>query len=191
MTGSPLRRRVVIGLALMASFNLGVFARPFIDAARQPEALDLLESSVRISQPGIAGAPKVWVAFDPYCRYCHKLYGALTKRVEAGEVQVEWVPVAFMDADSSSVAAELLSAADPSIALSRWFGAEAGTSPVLPKGANPNGTAAKIASNTEVMRLLIGRNAAPAVFYRDRNGNTQLTVGMPADFDEWFKDVAS
>lgn len=191
MTPSPFRRRFVLGLALVAAFNLGVFARPFIDAVRQRDAFALLETTARISQAGIAAAPKVYVAFDPYCRYCHKLYGALAKRVETGDVQVEWVPVAFMEADSASVAAEMLTATDPAISLSRWFGAEVGTSPVVPKGANPKEIENSVAANTDLIRGLVGRNAAPAVFYRDKNGVAQVMVGVPADFEAWLKGIST
>jgi len=190
-TTSPIRRRLVLGLAFVAVFNLGFFARPFIDAAREPDAIGVLENTARIHQSGVSGAPRVFVTFDPYCRHCHKLYEALVRRVETGEVQVEWVPVAFMNADSASVGGELLAAADPYIALSRWFGAEPGTSPVVPRGANPKAAEARVARNTEILRGLVGRNVAPAVFYRDREGVTQLTIGMPADFEAWLKSVST
>ncbi len=191
MNYSTVRRRLVLGMALVATFNLGVFARPFIDELRRPDPFDLLETTARISQPGVAAAPRVFVAFDPYCSFCHKLYQSLALRVESGDVQVEWVPVAFMNADSASVAAEMLTATDPSIALSRWFGAEIGTSPVIPKGANPTEVEASVSANTALVRGLVGRNAAPAVFYRDKGGVMQLTVGLPSDIDGWLKSLSS
>jgi hypothetical protein len=191
MSASLRRGRFVLVLALLASFNLGLFARPFLDEARRPDPLRLLESSSRIRQTGIAGAPRLFVAFDPYCRHCRGVYEALSKRVEAGEVEVEWVPIAFMDPDSASVGAEMLSAADPSIALSRWFGAQLGTSPVVPKGASPQAARVRVLTNTELIRRLAGRPVAPAVFYRDRSGVTQLTIGMPADLDGWLRGISS
>jgi thiol:disulfide interchange protein DsbG len=191
MNSISIRRALVHALALMAVFNLGFFSRPVIDSLRSKDAFALLETSARISQAGVEGAPRVFVTFDPYCKYCHKLYGTLAKRVEAGDLQVEWVPVGFMNADSTAVAAEMLAATDPSIALSRWFGAEVGTSPVVPRGAVTKEFAARVASNTDLIRALVGKNAAPAVFYRDASGVTQLTVGIPADLDAWLKGLST
>jgi len=191
MSPSPSRRRLLLVFALLGAFNLGLFARPFVDEARRPDALRLLEASGWIRQAGISSAPRVFVAFDPYCGHCREVYAALSRRVDAGEVQVQWVPIAFMDADSASVGAEMLSAADPSIALSRWFGAELGTSPVLPKGASPERARLTVLTNTELVRHLVGRPVAPAVFYRERNGVTQVTVGMPVDVDRWLRGISS
>jgi thiol:disulfide interchange protein DsbG len=189
MSTSSWKRRLIAGLAIVASFNLGLFARPYIDSARQPEPFARLESAVGINQPGVNGAPKVFVAFDPYCSYCHKLYSALVKRVEAGELQVKWVPVAFMQPDSLNVASEMLSAADPATSLSKWFGTEAGISPVLPMGVSPENHEPSVAANTHLIRRLVGRNAAPALFYRDESGDVQATVGVPADLDGWLRGL--
>lgn len=173
----------------MAAFNVGYFMRPIIDEVRRPDVFALLETAEGIDQPGVAGAPKVFVAFDPFCSYCHKLYGSLVQRIEAGELQVEWVPVAFMKQESLSVATELLSSADPATSLSKWFGDEAGASPVIPQGVDPTTLESNVAQNTKLVRGLLGSNAAPAMFYRDRNGQIQVTVGVPSDLDGWLKEL--
>jgi hypothetical protein len=191
MSESPWRRRLVLALALLASFNLGLFARPVLDAARRPDAFRVLEGSSRIREAGVSAAPRLLVAFDPYCRHCREVYESLSRHVESGEIQVDWVPIAFMDADSAAVGAEMLSAANPAVALSRWFGAQLGTSPVVPQGARPEAARLRVLANTELIRRLAGRPVAPALFYRDKRGVTQLTIGMPADLDRWLRDMSS
>jgi len=189
---SQLGRRLVLGLALIAAFNVGFLVRPHYDARIERDVFALLaRGTASISPSGVADSPKVFISFDPYCRHCHNLYAALAKRVEAGELQVEWVPVAIEQEDSLAVGAEMLTATDPSSALSRWFGTELGTSPVIPKGADPAKAAARVSANTKLIRDLVGRDAAPVLFYRNQDGETEFAIGMPSDIDAWVKGLST
>jgi hypothetical protein len=174
----------------LAAFNLGVFTRPLIVAAARPDTLELLRGSTHIPETGGARAPAVFVAFDPYCRHCRALHEVLAKHIAAGEIRVEWVPVAFMDPNSLSVGAQILSAAKPSLALTRWFGAEAGNPGEFSSAASPEENQSRIVANTQLVRSLVGRDVAPALFYHDRSGATQLTVGAPSDIEHWLHSLS-
>jgi hypothetical protein len=189
LTWSLLSRRIVIALAFCATFNAGYFTYSLFHHFREPDPISLLESGASISPAGAPGAPRLWVAFDPYCRYCHDLYRALSARVAAGEIRVAWVPVNVVHADSAAVGAEMLAAVDPSAALDKWFGAELGSSPVVPTGSNSERFLPLISRNTQLVTSLTHGSAVPALIFRGPDSRAVVLVGIPADLDAVLRQI--
>lgn len=61
----------------------------------------------------------VYVLFDPNCPYCHRLWTSLRAGVQAGKIQVRWLPVAILKDTSKGLGAAIYSAANPSEALAK------------------------------------------------------------------------
>lgn len=61
----------------------------------------------------------VYAIFDPNCPYCHRLWGTLRAAVQAGKVQVRWLPVAILKDNSKGLGAAIYSASNPSEALAK------------------------------------------------------------------------
>ena len=53
---------------------------------------------------------KLYVAIDPNCSFCHLMYKELYPLIQAGKVQVRWIPVAILKSTSKGKAAALLAA---------------------------------------------------------------------------------
>ena len=60
----------------------------------------LLEESDYI-QEGAPDAKTVYVFFDPNCRFCHLTWLAFKPYVDAGNVDLRWIPVAMLDEQTS------------------------------------------------------------------------------------------
>ena len=178
-----------MALAFCATFNAGYFTYPWLHRFRERDPISLVESGASIAPPAAPGAPRLWVAFDPYCRYCHDLYRALSARVAAGELRVDWVPVNVVHADSAAVGAEMLAAVDPAAALDKWFGTDLGSSPVVPPGRSSERFLRLISRNTQLLTLLTHGSAVPALIFRGSDSRAVVLVGIPADLDSLLRQL--
>lgn len=61
----------------------------------------------------------IYAIFDPNCPYCHRLWGSMRAAVQAGKVQVRWLPVAILKDTSKGLGAAIYSSANPSEALAK------------------------------------------------------------------------
>jgi len=61
----------------------------------------------------------IYAFFDANCPYCHRLWSTLRAGVQAGKIQVRWLPVAILKDTSKGLGAAIYSAANPSDALAR------------------------------------------------------------------------
>ena len=59
------------------------------------------------------GPHVAYVFFDPNCPYCHKLYEATRSEVQAGKLQLRWIPVGILLPTSHGKAVAMLGAKDP------------------------------------------------------------------------------
>lgn len=69
-------------------------------------------------QDGKAGKV-IYAFFDANCSYCHRFWAAMRAGVEAGKVQVRWLPVALLKESSKGLGAAIYSAPNPGAALSK------------------------------------------------------------------------
>ena len=53
---------------------------------------------------------KLYVAIDPNCSFCHLMYKELYPLIQAGKLQVRWIPVAILKPTSKGKSAALLAA---------------------------------------------------------------------------------
>jgi hypothetical protein len=192
MSPRPLKSltgRVFYFFLLLASFNLGFVTDHLLTQRRSLSLYSYLEHQPHISQPGAPTAPVVWIAFDPYCDHCRELHAALAPRIAAGELRVQWLPIAFVHTDSVHVAADLLAAVDPSSALDKWFGPPVGISPKVPAGKDVQAFKAAVLDNTARVRELAGGTAAPVIIYARKGQSPVVLVGAPTDAQALIQQI--
>ncbi|MGH8156654.1 MAG: thiol:disulfide interchange protein DsbG [Rhodanobacter sp.] len=63
----------------------------------------------------------IYAIFDPNCPYCHGLYSALRPAVQAGKVQVRWIPVNLLAPSGAGMITSIYASSDPASALGEAF----------------------------------------------------------------------
>lgn len=119
----------------------------------------------------------VYVFTDPNCPYCNKFWSDARPWVKAGKVQLRHVVVGILGPTSPGKAAALLSAKDPSSALSQneLRQTVGGLKPLNPIPANIR---AQLDANYRLLERL-GSSATPAIFYKGAQGRLQRMQGAP------------
>lgn len=115
----------------------------------------------------------IYVFEDANCIYCHLEYKALQPYTKVG-LQVRWVPVAFLHADSYEKAAVFLAAKDSEAALVDMhinFGKHGAIAPASPE------MRAKVDANNKLMANS-GFKGTPVTFYKDKAGKVRVINGM-------------
>lgn len=84
----------------------------------QLQALWDRAEKLRWVQEGKSGKV-IYAFFDANCPYCHRLWSTLRAGVQAGKIQVRWLPVAILKDTSKGLGAAIYSASNPSEALGR------------------------------------------------------------------------
>jgi len=82
-----------------------VGAEKIMNAAQLRQLWDRAEQRSWI-QDGKSGK-LIYVFFDPNCPYCHRLWATLRAGVQAGKVQVRWLPVALLKDTSEPLGAAI------------------------------------------------------------------------------------
>lgn len=125
-----------------------------------------------VIEEGRAGAPLVYIFFDPYCRYCHQQWWTLRTKVAGGHLQVRWVPVAVLSRSQShwDVVRGLLR--DPRAeTLAGWMQNQR----VKPDDGET--TQAALARNRVLFQAL-KVPSVPALIYKDSTGRLVTRVGV-------------
>ena len=126
-------------------------ARAIVEGAREPKRV-------------------LYVFFDANCYYCHLTWKAL-QPYEAVGLQVRWVPVAYQKPSSAGMAAALLLARDPAVALKQnetGYRAESYDGAIKP-AAVPAEIATALKENMALMRSL-GAPGTPALAWKGERG---------------------
>lgn len=118
----------------------------------------------------------VYVFTDPDCPFCNDLWKALQK-ARAPDVQIRYLLVAVIDADSKGKDVAILEAKDPAAALDKnernfEHGGIAPKTPALPE------TTETISFNGDLMSAL-HLFGTPGLVYRDEHGEVKVFAGMP------------
>ncbi|MCP5426552.1 MAG: thioredoxin fold domain-containing protein [Gammaproteobacteria bacterium] len=125
-----------------------------------------------VIEEGRAGAPLVYIFFDPFCRYCHQQWTLLRDKVRQGQLRVRWAPVAVLDASlrQRDVVMGLLSHPEAAV-LTEWMERH--------RASPDRSTEAK----TALARNLVLFNAlqvksVPAMIYKDGQGALVRRAGI-------------
>jgi thiol:disulfide interchange protein DsbG len=126
----------------------------------------------------------LYVFFDPNCPFCKRVYEGARARVEIGDVELRWIPIAVLMATSPGKAAALLEAKDPTEALhinEREFSVATGSFGGIGEEPVPKPeTEAKLARNLALLRRS-GMDSTPALLFRTKSGQVRFVVGAPPE----------
>lgn len=138
-----------------------------------------LGSSKWIADGSAAASRVVYVFTDPNCPYCRKFWNDARPWVKAGKVQLRHVMVGILGPTSPGKAAALLSASDPSSALSQYE-LQQTVGGLKPLNPIPADIRAQLDANYKLMTQL-GSSATPTIFYKDSKGTLQKMQGAPSE----------
>ncbi len=146
---------------------------------------------------------KAIIIIDPNCIFCHNLYQELEPLIDAGQLQVRWLPVAFRDPSSPGKAAAMLNAGSDAAADKLLAENEANfdtqtesgsLTPLQPDSKNAAVTIAfgKVTQNTQFFSQS-GFNGTPTILYKEANGNINMVPGLPQGkaFDAMIDSMGS
>lgn len=122
-------------------------------------AFDDFSKATKITVGKSSAKAELTVAFDANCGFCKIVHRLLEPAVAAGEIKVNYVPVAILGQDSDQKAAGLLASKKLDADLNQV--ANGGQSPT---SADP-ALLAKVQANTQLMRKH-GFNGTPTVLYK-------------------------
>lgn len=144
---------------------------------QQQKAWPKLKESTWVAD-GSANAKRVIYMFtDPNCPYCHKFWQAARPWVNAGKVEIRHVIVGILKPSSVPKAAAILSASDPSAALTRDE-RQYSQGGIAPMNNPPAGVVKKVDANNQLMKSM-GLYATPTIFYHDASGQVKVIQGVP------------
>lgn len=140
-----------------------------------------LESSAWVAV-GDPDAPRTVYAFgDPNCIYCYKFWMSAQPWVNAGLVQLRYIPVGILGNDSTRKAATILMAADPVAALTRQQ--QQFLSGSVAPATRISAAAQKQLRQNESLLQELGFSWVPAIIGRDQQQRAQCWPGLPAPGD--------
>ncbi len=175
-TNGPLNQKAMV----MA----GLAPKP-LDAA-QRTAFAIKSTHTTYVHVGTKG-PVLWAYIDPNCIFCHKLYTTILPRVNAGKMQVNFIPVGFLHPSSAAKAEAILASKNPANAIAyneQHFAIKTesgGIKPVL----KATTTVANEVSNNTKMLAGSGELATPTLFYKNK-GVWHMTQGFNQNFISKF-----
>ncbi|MGH8397518.1 MAG: thiol:disulfide interchange protein DsbG [Gammaproteobacteria bacterium] len=119
----------------------------------------------------------VYMFTDTECPYCHKLWLAVQPYLRQGKVQMRNILVAVIAPASLGRGAAVLIAKDPASTM-RKHELAFGHSPIKPLASVDQTTRAKFEANKNLM-ISIGAFGTPVTLYKDKDGQTQMILGLP------------
>jgi thiol:disulfide interchange protein DsbG len=162
-------------LALVANVSLaGAWIAP--PAGSPVGLMQRMDRAKWISAGAKSAERVVYVFTDPDCPYCNDLWKAFQK-ARAPDVQIRYLLVAVIDADSKGKAAAILEAKDPAAALekSERNYEHGGIAPKTMISAQTNET---ISFNGDLMGAL-RIPGTPGLVYMDEHNQVKVFAGMP------------
>lgn len=141
----------------------------------KPDYTEMLKElqDAKTIQGGTEGKRKMYVFLEPNCGFCKLIYKAMAD-YDLSNVEVHYVPVAFMAGEKSvKQAASLLQAKDPLAAL-HAHEMKSPAEMVEPTEA----TRQALEQNTQLMNKY-GFGGTPAVVYEAEDGSALAEPGMP------------
>lgn len=158
------------------------YADKFIPKPDYTALFSKLEQSAYFAEGAKGSAVKgtIYAFLDPNCIFCHLAWKAFLPYEKAG-LQVRWVPVGFLKADSAGKAAALLEAKDPDAAMAQnenEFVEATESGGIKAVATISPATAKKLAANSQLMGAF-GLGGTPAIVYKDKSGKVIVKPGMP------------
>lgn len=147
-----------------------------LDLARRPSGPEAVWADLVYAtgiQEGVAEAPLVYGFIDPLCPYCHQQWQALREKIEAGELQVRWVPIAILERTKRNLPQVLgmLAPSATAVDLQQWMTA---------KKPLPDDTPLAKLNLVKNMALFsrLGSKHVPTLIYKNVVGDVVMRTGF-------------
>lgn len=142
---------------------------------------DALEDTDYIHEgaPADSDKKKLYVFYDPNCRYCNLSWLSLRPYVDTKVVQLRWIPVAVLTASSKNKAAYIFESEDPWAEFTKGnlaWEADSNEGPFPLASDMTVETAFKIEKNNQFLRDF-GITGSPAFIYKDEEGDVNVSSG--------------
>lgn len=157
------------------------YAEKHIPKPEYDKLMPKLEKSAYIvtGAKGNAAKSTIYVFTDLNCGYCALTYKAFLPYESVG-LQIRWVPVGVLRADSLTKAAALLESPNAEAMMRAHklgFGKDASAG-IKPAASVSDALQKKLEANTALMREF-NFNGTPGIVYKDKNGKAVTNNGMP------------
>lgn len=178
---------MIAGLALnKEGVNLSAeYAEKYIPAEDYSVAFaDFTTVADKITLGSADAKAELTVAYDANCGFCKIFHKIVEPSIKAGELRVNFVPVAILGGDSPQKAAGLLGAVDKEAAF------DAIINNGVVERSNDSALISKVNNNTDLMRKN-GFNGTPLVLYKavvDGEETIFVSNGVP-DTAQLFKNL--
>ena len=172
---------------LAAAFGLvysvsGFTETPDVSPAVLQARLADIQNAPAIVERGASGNVKstIYVFMDPNCIYCHYAWKAF-RPYEVEGLEVHWIPMGFLKADSAGKGAALFQAKDGAALLAQLetnFDEKSESGGIAPLTPIPPAAQAKLDGNLNLFKQ-IGLQGTPAIVYKDSTGKWTEADGLP------------
>lgn len=153
------------------------FAEKYLPKPDLSKAIAKLPESSYVVEGKPGGKRVVYVFAEPNCGFCNKLWKDYTAEGVLGDVEIRNIPVAFLRKDSTTKAAKILSADNPTEAFN-WNERHHGQPMPEDMGKADAEHIAKVQQNNALMREM-GFRGTPAIVYQDDKGSWKILKGYP------------
>ncbi|WP_206996670.1 thioredoxin fold domain-containing protein [Trinickia mobilis] len=174
-------------VSLLASFCALLYSVPgFTDtpdispAVLQARLADIQKAPAIVEHADGVVRNTIYVFMDPNCIFCHFAWKALHP-YEAVGLEVHWIPMGFLKADSPGKGAALLQAKDGAVLLAQLetkFDEKKESGGIAPLNPIPPTAKAKLDGNLNLFKQ-IGFQGTPAIVYKDGSGRWTEVDGLP------------
>jgi thiol:disulfide interchange protein DsbG len=173
-----LKKLLVASFSLLALLATACFAGNWVAAPSGSSAglMDRLDHAHWIASGPKSSARVVYVFTDPNCPYCNDLWKAM-KSARAPDVQVRYLLVAVINADSRGKDAAILESKDPAATLEKHESQydHGGVAPLPTPQAATNETV----SADEKLMASLNIFGTPGLVYVDEHNQLKVFGGMP------------
>lgn len=178
-TEAHLKQLIAFLLCLTVAIGGGAVAGTWVpgSATESSGLAQQLEHARWIPVGAPSSARVVYIFTDPECPFCHELWKAM-QTATAPDVQVRYLLVAVIDADSRGKDAAILESANPAATFERQERSfdQGG---IAPKSTSQPATNATIATNEALMQQL-HIYGTPGLVYLDEHQHLNVFAGMPS-----------
>lgn len=160
------------------------YASKYINAHMAANAYQQIGETHWITDGKNSATHKLYVVWDPNCAYCHLLFKALRPMIDAGDVQVRWIPVAIRP-HSEGKTARILNAGSDSAAVAlmkqdeQAFDMQTEQGGIQPLASDASG-ATKAFSETKTNTGFFIKNhfiGTPVILYKNAQGEPTMVPG--------------
>ncbi len=143
--------------------------------------MERVETETRFIPDG-TGNRVIWIFFDPDCIWCHRLFVMINKHPLPENIQLRWIPVAFLKPDSKGKSEFILKQGYQALAQNEQVFDKKNEEGGAPTASDPE-LSRSIRKNSRLLSLVgNGGMETPTILYRQKQGATMI-AGFPEPED--------